>query len=377
MHMRIAYVSPFYSPTICGVGRVVRELAERAAKAGNEVHVFCSDTDKTKRLKVKEEVINGVKVHRCSYWFKVANFAYVWPSVFWKLFRYDFDIIHTHAFGHAHSFLGALVAKIRSIPHIHTTHCCWTDSFRSLPGRVLLKLTYPTLGKLTLRWSDKIIAITPWEICYIKRWGGKEKQIEVIPNGMDETFFKELRPNNFKKDLGIKKKMVLFFGRLNVTKGPDKFVLVAHRILKSHDDVDFVMVGPDEGMKNEVIRLISNEKRIHLLEPIQDRRRVVEMYQSADIFVLPSYREGLPLTLFEAMASGLPLVVSPVNGVPYEVEDGKNALFVKYGDIAGFADKISFLLDNKGFASKMAEINRKKAEKYSWDIIFKRTFELY
>ncbi len=375
--MKIAYVSPFYSPTICGVGRVVRELAERAVKKGHEVHVFCADTDKIKRLDVKEELINGVKVHRCFYWFKVANFAYVWPSIFWRLFKYDFDVIHTHAFGHAHSFLGALVAKIRGIPHVHTTHCCWTDSFRSLPGRIMLNLTYPTLGKLTFRWSKKIIAITPWEINYIKKWGGKDSQIETIPNGMDDTFFKDIKPNNFKRDLGIKGNMILYFGRLNVTKGPDKFVLAAHKLLKARKDVDFVIVGPDEGMKDAVIKLIGNEKKIRLLEPIRDRKRVIEMYQAADIFVLPSFREGLPLTLFEAMASGLPMVVSPVNGVPYEVEDGKNGLFVGYGDIVGLTDKISFLLDNKKFARKMAEINRKKAEKYSWDIIFKRTFGLY
>ena len=375
--MRIAYVTAFYSPAICGVGRVVCELAERAVKAGHEVHVFCADTDKTTRLDKKDDVINGVHVHRCSYWFKVANFAYVWPSVLWKLYDYDFDVIHTHAFGHAHSFLGALVAKLRSIPHIHTTHCCWTDSFRSLPGRVMLKLAYPTFGRLTLKWAKRVIAITPWETSYIKKYGGKDRQIKIIPNGMDESFFKEIKPNNFKKEMGINGRMVLFFGRLNVTKGPDKFVLAAKELLKLYNNVEFVMVGPDEGMKAEIVGMIGDEKRIHLLDPIRDRKKVVEMYQAADVFVLPSYREGLPLTLFEAMASGLPMVVSPVNGVPYEVENGKNGLFVRYGDIEGLVANISMLLDDKKLASAMSKANVAKAGDYTWDDIFRRILSLY
>jgi len=375
--MRIAYISPFYQPAICGVGRVVCELAERAVKAGHEVHVFCADTDKYKRLGLKDEVINGVNVHRCHSLFKVANFAYVWPSVLWKLYSYDFDVIHTHAFGHAHSFFGALVAKLRGIPHVHTTHCCWTDSFRSLPGRIMLKLAYPTFGKLTFKWASSIIAITPWETGYIKRYGGKDRQIKIIPNGMDESFFKEIRPNNFKKEIGINGRMVLFFGRLNMTKGPDKFVLAARELLKLYKDVEFVMVGPDEGMKAKIVRMISDEKRIHLLDPIRDRKKVVEMYQAADVFVLPSYREGLPLTLFEAMASGLPMVVSPVNGVPYEVEDGKNGIFVKYGDIEGLVANVSLLLDDRKLASAMSKANKARAASYGWNAIFDRTVSLY
>lgn len=375
--MRIAYISPFYHPAICGVSRVVRELAERAAKDGHEVHVFCSDTDKYKRIENKGDVINGVNVHRCRYWFKVANFAYVWPSVFWKLLSSDVDVVHTHAFGHAHSFLGALAAKLKGVPHVHTTHCCWTDSFRSRLGRVMLNVVYPTFGRLTLKWSRHITAITPWEVSYIKKWGGKDGQIVVIPNGMDEMFFKEIKPNNFKEEQGIKGRMVLFFGRLNVTKGPDKFVTAAHEILKDRNNVEFVLVGPDEGMKEKVKELIGDEKKIHLLDPLQDRKKVVEMYQAADIFVLPSYREGLPLTLFEAMASGLPMVVSPVNGVPYEVEDGKNGLFVEYGNIMGLKDKIVRLLDNKGEARRMSELNKERARQYGWDGIYKRILGLY
>ena len=67
---------------------------------------------------------------------------------------------------------------------------------------------------------------------------------------------------------------------------------------------------------------------MHCLGAIRGKENIAEMYQAADMYVLPSYREGLPLTLFEAMASGLPIVASPVNGIPYEMKEPENGFFI-------------------------------------------------
>ena len=132
--MKIAHVSTFYTPAIGGVKQVIEELAKRQVKEGHEVHVFVSDWDKEKRIQEKEEVIDGVHVHRCRNLFRLANFAVIFPSVFSKLLKHDLDLIHSHVFGHFHFVLAALAAKIKKIPHVHTTHCPWTDAYRSFSG---------------------------------------------------------------------------------------------------------------------------------------------------------------------------------------------------------------------------------------------------
>ncbi len=375
--MKIAIVTAFYSPAICGVKQVVEELAERLVKDGHEVHVYCSDSDKEKRLEEKEIVINGVKVHRCKYWFRVSRFAYVWPSVYSKLMKEDFDIIHTHVFGHAHTFFGALVAKKKKIAHVHTTHCPWTEGHRSLLARMFLFVSYRTIGKLSFKWSDKIIAITPWEIEYIKKWGGKDDQIIVIPNGMDEILYKKVENNNFKKKYGIKGKVILFLGRLNVTKGPDKLVLAFKEILKERKDVSLVFVGPDEGMLQKVKELSKDMENVHILGAIRGKPNLAEAYQAADVYALPSYREGLPLTLFEAMASGLPIVASPVNGVSYEMKDNENGFFVQYGDVENLKKRILEILNDEKLSKKFSENNKRRAKDYSWDKIYKKTLDVY
>ncbi len=376
--MRIAHVCPFYEPAICGVKQVVKELAKRQVALGNDVHIFTSDWDKKGRQKKKFEIIEGVKVHRCYHYIKVANFVSFFPSVFSGLMKGKFDVVHSHVFGHPHYVLSALASKLSGAKHIHTTHCPWTDAYRSDIGKIGLTLSYNIFSRISAKLTDKFVAITPWEYSFIERYGGERKKIINIPNGMAKEFFNKIKKNDFKKKHGVneKSKVVLFFGRMNVVKGPDKFVDIAKIILGKRKDVEFVMVGSDEGMEKVVKEKISNEKKIHFLGAIRDRNEVMKMYQSADVYVLPSYREGLPLTLFEAMASGLPVVASPVNGVPYEM-NSENGFLVKYGDNEKFVERILEILDNKKLRDKIVKNNVKKAENYSWDLINERTMKLY
>ncbi len=377
--MKIAHISPEYFPAIGGVGQVVRELAERQVKDKHEVHVFAPAWDKKNRIPAEEDEVNGVKIHRCKYWFKAANFMTFWPSLFNKLIKENFDILHSHLFAHPHFIISSMVSKIKKIPHVHTTHCPWSDAPRSLIGRLGILASYNLFSRLALSSTNKIVAITPWEFSYIKKYGGKEEKIINIPNGMSEDFFVKIKNNDFRKKFNVKKtdKVVLFFGRLNFTKGPEQFVEIAKTILKKRKDAIFIMRGPDEGMKEIVKNKIKNEKKIILLPETRDRNEIIKMYQSADVFVMPSYREGLPLTLFEAMASGLPIVATPVNGIPYELKDKENGFLIEYKNNEKFADKIIELLNNKKLKEKISQNNINKSRGYNWGLISKKTLRLY
>lgn len=366
--MKICHINMFYLPTFGGVEQVMYELAKRQVEQGHEVHVYCCDSDKYKRIKKKEEIIGGVHVHRVRYWFRLSLNTFIWPGLFFRLLGDDFDIVHTHVSAHDYVFTTGLVSKMKGFKHVHTTHCPWTDKFRPLSVRIPLFFTNLLFNRWAFSLTDKIIAITPWEVETLRRWTKADK-IKVIRNGMDKIFFKKIKNNKFKQRYKIKGKFVLFFGRLNITKGPEKFVEVAKEILKDRKDVSFALVGPDEGMRALVVKLIGKEPRIKLIGALRGKEKVAEMYQSADVYVLPSYREGLPLTLFEAMAVGLPIVASPCNGVPYEMKDGKNGFLVKYGDISGLKKSILKILDDKKLAKKMSLENIKKSKNYTWDLI--------
>ena len=91
--MKIAHINMFYHPTFGGVEQVMYELAQRQVKAGHEVHVFCCDSDKYNRIEKKEELVEGVHVHRYPYWFRLSLSTFIWPSLLWKLPKYNFSTL--------------------------------------------------------------------------------------------------------------------------------------------------------------------------------------------------------------------------------------------------------------------------------------------
>ena len=378
--MKIAHINMFYYPTFGGVEQVISELAERQVKDGHEVHVFCCDSDKNKRLKKKEEIVKGIHVHRLPYWYRLSLNTFIWPSLIWKLlfFEEKFDIIHSHVSGHDYILFAGIISRIKGIKHIHTTHCPWTDaSFRPFMIKPLLFLNNLFMNSFTFKFVDKIIAITPWELEILKKYT-LEKKIKVIPNGMDIIFSKKIKNNQFKKRNHIReKRLVLFFGRLNPTKGPEVLAKAAVSITKKRKDIAFVWIGPDEGKAKEVKKLIKPYSNMYYLGPLKGKDKIAEMYQAADVYVLPSYREGLPLTLFEAMASGLPIVASPVNGIPYEMKNSENGFFSNYGDIESLEKNILKLIDNPRISDKISKNNIKKIKEFDWDKIYKRYMKEY
>jgi len=375
--MKIAHVCPYYEPAICGVKQVVKEIALRQIREGNEVHIYTSDWDKTKRIEQLEEIIEGIHVHRSRHWFKIGAFATFWPQVFFKLFFKRYNVIHTHVFGHPHFVLAALVAFLKNEKHIHTTHCPWTDSNRSRLIQFCLYISYNFFSRIAIISAKNIIAITPWEVKYIQKYGGDKKKIIIIPNGVDKKFFLYPTSNYFEEKYGIKGRVILNIGRLNITKGPDKFIEIAKIVLKEKNDVNFIWIGPDEGMKQKIVEMSKDEPRIKILEAIRDRDEINKIYHSTYIYLLTSFREGLPLTLMEALASGLPIVSTPVNGIPYEIKNNINGYLINYGENEKFKEKILYLLNNQEKRDKIANDNKEYAKKYNWDKIFNDTMKLY
>lgn len=367
----------FYLPTFGGVEQVMYELAKRQVSEGHEVHVFCCDSDKNQRIEKKEEIIDGVYVHRIPYLFRMSLSTFIWPSLLWR-FKGEFDIVHSHVSGHAYILIAGILSRIKKFKHIHTTHCPWTGaSFRPKILKPFLFLNNLFMNRISFSFIDKVIAITPWELEVLKKFTD-EKKIKIIPNGTDSIFYKEIKNNSFKEKYKIKEKnLVLFFGRLNPTKGPEKLALAAINISKKRKDVFFAWIGPDEGMAAEIKRLIKPYKNMKYFGPLRGKEKIAEMYQSADVYVLPSYREGLPLTLFEAMASGLPIVASPVNGIPFEMKEKENGFFADYGDIENLEKNILKILDDKKLAKKISLNNIKKSKKYDWDLIYKKYMDEY
>ena len=100
--------------------------------------------------------------------------------------------------------------------------------------------------------------------------------------------------------------------------------------------------------------------------------RIPEELRGADVFALPSLQEGLPLSLLEAMASGLPVVASAVGGIPAVVRDGDDGFLVPAGDVAALGAALVRLANDPVRRARLGEAARRAAQAWSWNSIWER-----
>lgn len=239
------------------------------------------------------------------------------------------------------------------------------------------RLWWKLVEQTNYRNAAAIIALTQEEAQQVRQMG-LQGRIEVIPNGVDpgefadaldrqalEKKFPQLKPGPF----------ILFLGRLHQKKGLSFTLQALARLPQRHREVQLVVAGPDEGGHQQHLEKLAQElglgDRVVFLGPVTGRVKA-GLLTTAELFVLNSLSEGLPLTVLEAMACGTPVVISPFCHLP-EVE-GAGAGLIPALDPQAIARGLEELLADSNFRRQMADQARKLVrEKFSWHHIGKLT----
>jgi len=193
--------------------------------------------------------------------------------------------------------------------------------------------------------------------------GYPENRILVSPFGVDLQRF---QPNFTKHHRIIE---YLFVGNMSVVKGVH-YLLEAWQQL-GLDDARLTMCGTiHRDMQAIVARYRSQMDNIECPGYVDP----VKYYQRSSVFVFPSLSEGFPRVVVEAMASGLPVIVTPP--AAEAVRDGEDGFVIPVGDVEALKDKIMYFYDNRDEIERMGRNARKQAERYSWDAYSKRTVRI-
>jgi glycosyltransferase involved in cell wall biosynthesis len=194
--------------------------------------------------------------------------------------------------------------------------------------------------------------------------GGK---VCAIPNAVRPE---EFGVNTARTHYPEKNVTLLFLGWVGEAKGIfdllDSVELLAHR---GHE-FRLVVLGPEmrKGDMEKVRNVVADKALDGCTEILgeRDRSEVIEAYHAADVYVLPSHTEGLPLSILEAMAAGLPVVSTRVGAIPGVIEEGVNGFLVSPGDVVGLASAIEALIKDGALRARMGRDNRLKIrEEYS------------
>ena len=214
--------------------------------------------------------------------------------------------------------------------------------------------------------------------------GCPESKIIVHYHGINVSRFKYY-DRKFENSKTLK---ILFCGQLIYKKAPILLLEALEIILKRNlTDVPFELNFVGDGpLRQEIENRIKRhglQNKVKLLGHIpHESKLLIDEYRKADIFVLPSMvirnnKEGIPGTLIEAMASGLPIISSIHAGIPEIVTSGKNGLLIKEGDLEDLASKLSYLINSNNVRQKLGMAALNSTENLSLEVKTKQLEEIY
>jgi glycosyltransferase involved in cell wall biosynthesis len=295
------------------------------------------------------------------------------------------DVVHVHGVSTKNVFVAA-VAKLVGRPYLLSLHTAGADEPDLIRNSGALSWS-------AFRSASRYLAVSPSLMKTAIASGIPDNRIEHVPNGIDTDRFCPATPEErrqLRRVLGhdVERQIVLFVGFFSHDKQP-RVLFDAWLRLRDvhHADTSLVFVGATKSAYHEVDEGLADDMRAEAARRgLGDRvtftgavHNVHDYFRMADVFVLPSRREGLPVALMEAMSCGLPSVASRLPGATDTlIEDGVSGRLVTAGDVEAFARAVQAMLAEPDAAARMGAAARTViARNFSAAAIAERWLENY
>jgi len=356
-NMRICIV-PTMFPKFIGdyYGSFVYDEAKALVQMGFEVHVVTPHNQGA----VYRENMEGIEVHRFRWMepkpfralvhfkgfldtFRMLTYS---VSLFFNLIRttkkYKIQILHAHSVIPT-GYIGSLISKLMGIPLFITAHGMDINNFED-------RRLFNYFISSSLNSSHKSIAVSEDLAKKMRLLVNDENKVIVLRNGVDTHIFHPGENKKLRYKFGIKDDeiLILFVGYLDTFKGIYELINSFQEISAENKNVKLLMVGggpKKEDLLDNVIKMNLEDNVI--FTGMIEHQKIHKYYQAADIFVLPSYTEGLPISVLEAMACGLPVVATNVGGIPEVITDGLGGFLVSPKSEKELIKKLNIILTNK------------------------------
>ncbi|HHX81322.1 MAG TPA: glycosyltransferase family 4 protein [Acholeplasmataceae bacterium] len=298
-----------------------------------------------------------------------------------KAYRILKRIIITEKYGivHTHTPIASAITRLacrnmRNVKVFYTAH-----GFHFYKGAPLINwLIYYPVERWLARYTDVLITINQEDYERAKNKFKARKVEFVLGVGVDVEKYSDFKINRAlkRKEIGVPEEsfVLLSVGELNKNKNHEAVIKALAEV--GNKDIHYIICG--EGRLEEYLNNLSKslgiENQVHLLG---FRKDVIEITKVSDVFVLPSYREGLSLALMEAMACGLPVICSDIRGNSDLITDSKGGYLVKPNDKKKLALFINELFNQERTRKDFALYNLIKIEKYCINNVLNRLKHIY
>ena len=355
---------------------ILQEKGYRVDVAAN--FAFGSTCTQERVEKCREDLNErGIKVYNLLFDRKIINKSniIVYKQLKKIIDENNYDIIHCHSpIGGVITRLAARKARKKGTKVIYTAH-----GFHFFRGASLINwlLFFPIEWLLSF-WTDVLITINQEDYKLAKKVM-HAKVIEYIPGiGVNVQQFSELAVNREKKreEIGVPVNCFLLFSVGELNKNKNHTVIIEAIAKLKNLDVHYCIAGQGnlkESLKEKAIEL-GIEKKIHFLG---FRTDVAELYKVSDVFCFPSYREGLSVSLMEAMSAGLPCICSDIRGNNDLVQVNSGGYLFLPNDVNKVSNLIDLLYDDEKLRLEMGTYNQQFIKNFDKEIINKRMKQIY
>lgn len=275
------------------------------------------------------------------------------------------DIVHVHTSEPASAFRKMVFVAIakrmgkKVIVHFH-----------SFSVETTIKSRFRWIYKYLFGKADEVLVLSKyWQKNVCETFGLSEKKIQVLYNPCTTDVSAGTYP---------KQKIILYAGTLNARKGYADMLRAFAQIATCHEDWGLVFAGNGEmGKAQALAEELGILHRTRFLGWISDEEKD-RAFKETSVFCLPSYAEGFPMAVLDAWAYGLPVITTPVGGIPDVAENGRNCLLFEPGNAEGLARQMEALMDSPALAKSIAEKSHQLANAvFSLEHIANELSEIY
>jgi glycosyltransferase involved in cell wall biosynthesis len=385
--MKILQVVATLAPRQGGPSIACPELSRELVRQGHQVSIYTSDVDGPGHLKVpldRPVVDNGVEIHYFRGWSEPSRYMFS-PSMWRALGQTvaEFDIVHIYSVFGFSSSATAYWCRKRGVPHIVHPHGSLDPFLRRrhrgrkwIHAKLLAERDYLLASGVLFNSAEEMRLASDWSGLKKNREGKAPKRF-VVPVGLDARWFQEpdraagqrLR-DKFPELRG--RRLVVYFGRINFKKGLDILARAFAGMARNYQDVHLVLAGPDaEGYGQQVRGWLAEGgvlDKATFTGLLEGEYRFAAL-QEAEVFALPSYTENFGQVVAEAMASGVPVVISDQVNIWPEVTNCGAGLVVPC-DAEATAQALAKVLDNPETSKQMGRNGRRwVAEHLPWSVV--------
>lgn len=366
--MKIALMSPYDHSFHGGVTNHIDHLAAQFRSWGHTVRVIapCSTPD---RIADENFIPMGrpVPIPSGGSVARVSLSVWLRPKIKALLRQEAFDVIHLHE-----PFAGFVTLSALSMTN--SVDSVRIATFHTYRGTRLYKMGGSKLVTRYFRRLNGRIAVSVPAYQFISRhFPG---QYEIIPNGIQVDEFACAEPFPHLQDGKIN---LLFLGRLNEKRKGLKYLLSAYSRLKwDWPNLRLLVVGPGKP-DDDSYRIMSerNLQDVVFVGRVSDQDKA-RYYKSAHIYCSPATgKESFGIVLLEAMAAGVPVVASDIEGYSNVVTHGREGLLAPPRDDAALASAISVLLKDPGLCARLGAAGRQRADEFRWERVASWVMDYY